>query len=300
LEQQSDSFTATIINKIQTGQEYSPEYSYSQQLLWFQDGKSPSPRIVIPKSMVPIILDHYHNSILAGHLGVAKTLKKIALRYWWPTLNPDVENYVKSCHTCLRTKVLSAKPPGIMQNRIIPERPFDRVQFDLIGPLKAAKVSRAQFLLIVYDDLTKYAIVRSARSATTKVILNFILNEVSFTFGIPLVVNCDNASYFTSKMFEEILKTLGACPVFSTPYSHTASGVERLNNALEKMLRAFINSNNDNWSELLQSVVFAYNSSVHSTTGFSPAELLFGFFLSTSDRNRSRSPNAPPFFRLSY
>jgi hypothetical protein len=82
MEQLSDSFTATIINKIQTGQEYSPEYSYSQQLLWFQDGKSPSPRIVIPKSMVPIILDHYHNSILAGHLGVAKTLKKIVLRDW--------------------------------------------------------------------------------------------------------------------------------------------------------------------------------------------------------------------------
>jgi hypothetical protein len=134
MEQNSDAFTSNIITKIQTGQEYSPEYSFSQQLLWYQDGKSPSPRIVIPKSMVRIILDHYHNSILAGHLGVAKTLKKIVLRHWCPTLNPDVENYVKSCHTCLRTKVLSAKPPGIMQNRIIPERPFDRVQFDLIGP----------------------------------------------------------------------------------------------------------------------------------------------------------------------
>jgi hypothetical protein len=59
MEQKLDTFTSNIITKIQTGKEYSSEYSYAQQLLWFQDGKSPSPRIVIPKSMVPIILDHY-------------------------------------------------------------------------------------------------------------------------------------------------------------------------------------------------------------------------------------------------
>jgi hypothetical protein len=92
-------------------------------------------------------------------------------------------------------------------------------------------------------------------------------------FSISYSYNSDNASYFTSKMFEEILTRLGSCPVFSTPYSHTASGVERLNNTLEKMRRA----NDDNWTELLQAVVFLYNTSVHSSTGFCPAELLFGF-----------------------
>jgi hypothetical protein len=133
-----------------------------------------------------------------------------------------------------------------MQHRINSERPFDKIQLDPIGPLKAAKVSRAQYILVVYDDLTKFAVVRPARTCTTEVILNFLLNEIFFAFGVPLVVNSDNASYFTSKMFEEILTRLGSCPIFSKPYSHTAWGVERLNNALEKMLRSFINDNNDN------------------------------------------------------
>jgi hypothetical protein len=161
-----------------------------------------------------------------------------------------VANFTLGCRK-LRTKARRTKPPGIMQNRIIPERPFDKIQFDLIGPLKAAKVSRAQYILVVYDDLTKFAEVRLARTCTTKVILNFLLNEIFFAFGVPLVVNSDNASYFTSKMLEEILTQLGSFPVFSTPYSHTASRVERLNNTLEKMLRAFINDNDDNWTELL-------------------------------------------------
>jgi hypothetical protein len=148
-EQKSDPFISTIITNITSGQEYPPEYTFGEQLLWYQDDKSPSPRIVIPQSMIAIILDSYHNSILAGHLGVKKTLTKIAQRYWWPSLRSDVENYVLSCHICLRTKARQTKPPGIMQNRIIPERPFDKIQFDLIGPLKAAKVSRAQYILVV-------------------------------------------------------------------------------------------------------------------------------------------------------
>jgi hypothetical protein len=81
--------------------------------------------------MIAIILDSYHNSILAGHFAVEKTLIKIAQRYWWPTLRSDVENYVLSCPTCLRTKARHTKPPGFMQNHIIPERPFDKIQFDL-------------------------------------------------------------------------------------------------------------------------------------------------------------------------
>jgi hypothetical protein len=276
-EQKSDPFISKIISDITNGQEYQPEYTFSEQLLWYQDDKSPSPRFVIPQSMIAIILDSYPNSILAGHLGVKKTLIKIAQRYRWPTLRSDVENYVLSCPTCLRTKARHTKPPGVRKNRIIPERPFDKIQFDLTGPLKAAKVSRAQYILVVYDDLTKFAVARPARTCTTKVILNFLLNEIFFAFGVFLVVNSDNASYFTSKMFEEILIRLGSCPVFSTPYSHTASGVERLTNTLKQMLRAFVNDNNDNWTELLQVVVFSYNTSVHSTTGFCKAELLFGF-----------------------
>ncbi|KAI0043333.1 hypothetical protein FA95DRAFT_1477895, partial [Auriscalpium vulgare] len=42
-------------------------------------------------------------------------------------------------------------------------------------------------------------------------------------------------------------------------------------------LRAYVNATRDNWATLLPVLVHAYNSSVHSSTGFSPYFLLYGF-----------------------
>jgi hypothetical protein len=42
------------------------------------------------------------------------------------------------------------------------------------------------------------------------------------------------------------------------------------------MLASFVSNNQDDWDELLDPLCFAYNTSVHATTGFTPFELTFG------------------------
>ena len=50
-----------------------------------------------------------------------------------------------------------------------------------------------------------------------------------------------------------------------------------MNQTLEVALQAFIGPERDNWRKLLDGFRLAYNTSVHSVTGFTPAFLLFGF-----------------------
>ena len=52
---------------------------------------------------------------------------------------------------------------------------------------------------------------------------------------------------------------------------------EILNQSLEISIRAYIGPDQDNWSEMLDSLSLSYNSSPHTATGFSPAYLLRGF-----------------------
>ena len=52
---------------------------------------------------------------------------------------------------------------------------------------------------------------------------------------------------------------------------------ERFNRTLEEMLSKFVNTQLSNWDDLLQAAVFAYNTSVHSSTGFTPFEMVHGF-----------------------
>src|SRR5690349_9920878 len=51
---------------------------------------------------------------------------------------------------------------------------------------------------------------------------------------------------------------------------------ERVNQTLEQYLRCFITEAQDNWYSLLPIAEFAYNNSVHSSTGFSHFFLNFG------------------------
>lgn len=53
--------------------------------------------------------------------------------------------------------------------------------------------------------------------------------------------------------------------------------IERGHRTLNSYLRAYTSENRDDWDELLKFATFAYNNTVHSTTGYTPHELAFGF-----------------------
>ena len=63
----------------------------------------------------------------------------------------------------------------------------------------------------------------------------------------------------------------------TTPYHPESDGlVERFNRNLLMMLAMFAGENRDDWDDLLPTVMMAYRSSVHESTGFSPYRLIFG------------------------
>ncbi|MCO5557840.1 hypothetical protein L7F22_011412 [Adiantum nelumboides] len=52
---------------------------------------------------------------------------------------------------------------------------------------------------------------------------------------------------------------------------------KRVNQILEDMLRSYVSKKQSNWEDYLPILEFAYNSSKHSATGFTPFMLMYGF-----------------------
>ncbi|KAL1684898.1 hypothetical protein GGG16DRAFT_29184, partial [Schizophyllum commune] len=53
---------------------------------------------------------------------------------------------------------------------------------------------------------------------------------------------------------------------------------ENLNQTLEVMLRAYVAEDKASWSKYLAELMFAYNTTEHGSTGYTPSFLLMGYY----------------------
>ena len=94
-------------------------------------------------------------------------------------------------------------------------------------------------------------------------------------YGVPAWITTDNGKEFGGA-FDHQLERLGVEYVHSSPYHPQSNGaVERLVRTMKSILSAKVATAVRSWPALLPQVRAEYMARVHSTTGFSPNELVF-------------------------
>ena len=59
-------------------------------------------------------------------------------------------------------------------------------------------------------------------------------------------------------------------------HPQTDGQTERANRSIEEMLRAYVGRRQNDWDEWLGMVEYAYNNSVHNSSGYTPFYLCYG------------------------
>ena len=78
-------------------------------------------------------------------------------------------------------------------------------------------------------------------------------------------------------MMEELSAKLGFRHENSTPYYPQANGeVDAINKVLKTMLRRMVGYHKSSWHHILFSALWAYRTTVKTTTGFTPFQLVYG------------------------
>ena len=262
-------------------------YEYRDDLLYFGlYGQDTRCRLCIPlAARLPddsitvrqALVHDVHDSIAFGaHLGIDKTLEKLTTSYYWPNMSRYVKRYIAGCDTCQRIKPSQRSPQGLLRPLPIPLKKWQQISMDFVGPLPSS--DQFNCILVVIDRLSKMAhFVPTTVDTSAPDVARLFLDHVYRIHGMPTSIVTDRDARFTSKFWRSLLTLLGTKLSFSTAFHPQTDGqTERMNRTLEQMLRAYVGYNQSNWHTCLAPLEFAYNSSIQSSTGFTPFELVYG------------------------
>src|SRR4051812_19907821 len=236
-------------------------------------------RLLVPENedLKQLILKEAHDTPLSIHPGSTKMYRDLRQRFWWTRMKRDIAQFVAECDVCRRIKAEHQSPAGTLQPLSIPEWKWDKVGMDFItGFPKTQKGNDAIFVVI--DRLSKVAHFLPVReSITASQLADLYVSRIVSLHGVPLVINSDRGSLFTSRFWESFQNAMGTHLSFSTAFHPQSSGqVERVNQILEDMLRACVISFGKNWEKSLPFAEFAYNNSYQSSLNMAPFEFLYG------------------------
>ncbi|KAG9458138.1 hypothetical protein H6P81_002646 [Aristolochia fimbriata] len=171
---------------------------------WLDDGllKTKGGRLYVPKhdSMRKDILRECHDTLWAGHPGQRRTIALVTRHFYWPGLEEDVEEYVRTCLVCQQDKVERRRPGCLLDPLPIPSRPWVSVSMDFISNLR--RTEGVDAIMVVVDRFSKYGtfVVVSADCTAEEAVKAFMSNIVKH-WGVPCTIISDRDPRFTGKFW---------------------------------------------------------------------------------------------------
>nr|XP_061795480.1 uncharacterized protein K02A2.6-like [Nerophis lumbriciformis] len=217
-------------------------------------------RVIVPQSLCAKMLAQLH----AGHNGIVKMKEMARSYFWWPGLDKQIEETVKSCSSC--QKIRNNPPAAPLHPWDFPQDPWHRIHIDFAGPFEN------RMFLVAIDAHSKWPEVAIMKSTTSEKAIEK-LGEMCSRFGAPELVS-DNGPQFVSKEMVEFLQANGVQHIKSAPYHSATNGLaERFVQTLKHALKA--SQGQSTLHQRLHEFLLKYRTSVHATTKVSPASLMF-------------------------
>jgi hypothetical protein len=224
------------------------------------------------------IFREYHGTHWSGHQGVDKTLQRIRRKYDWPSLRRELQEFIKTCEICQRTAgppTRSTRPP--IQPMVAPVQGIGW-GIDYVGPFNKTK-SGNQYILHMeqLQDGGVWTELVPTREATAEYAARGLMERVISRTGAPAWIVSDQGKAFTGEIIQHLCEMLHIKKIQTTAYHPQSNGAtERVHRDLNKFLKQFVNSRQDDWDTLLPAFEMVRRASDIRGTGVSQAALRFG------------------------
>lgn len=256
-------------------------YQRYRKELYEQDGLlMKKEKMVLPASLRYPALKIAHHC----HPGMSSMKHILRQGVWWPAMDADIEEFVKSCPSCqLITE--DKKPPPIVLTRL-PENVWDRVSVDFSTP-SGVEGWKA---IVLIDQYSRYLIAIPMKKTDTEAVKR-VLKRIFQTYHFPKELLLDNGPPFNSKELKTWIESYGIKYSNTTPLNPSENGLVERGMAGINKVATIARLEKRSFDESLLEYVTAYNSWPHHSTKIPPSQLMFGRAV------RSFLPNSKTEFR---
>ena len=246
-------------------------------ILWKKcvDGSRRFQQLVLPAKLQVDALRDLHQGAVGGHIGEEKMKHRLKVRFYWPGCTEAVGEWCRNCISCTTRKTVAPKRRAPLQT-IKAGYPMQIVSVDLMGPLPETE-DGCKYVMVAVDCFTRWVEVYAIRNQEATTVAKKLVDEIFCRFSPPEQLHSDQGRQFESDLVKEICELLQIRKTRTTPYHPQCNGmVERFNRTLLDMLSTAVGNHQADWQQHIRKLCLAYNSSVHSSTGFTPFFLMFG------------------------
>ncbi|XP_043240720.1 uncharacterized protein K02A2.6-like [Amphibalanus amphitrite] len=205
-------FEDATLTAIRAASERDPELQALKDVIMngFPDQKADTDAQVRP-SLRKNVLQSLH----ASHQGEVRTKTRARQTEYWPGINQDVTNVIKTCAACRTHQTAQQKEP-ILQEQT-PARVFEAASADFFqyaGHTYLGYVDRLSGWPCVSD---------MSHQATAKNFITALREMFSYT-GVPVVLRTDGGPQFTAGLTRRFLEKWGVKHQISSPHYPQANG----------------------------------------------------------------------------
>nr|GFA04447.1 reverse transcriptase domain-containing protein [Tanacetum cinerariifolium] len=126
------------------------------------------------------------------------------------------------------------------------------------------------------DYLSKWVEAKALPTNDARVVVNF-LNSLFSRFGTPKTIISDRGTHLCNDQFARVMSKYGVTHRLSTAYHPQTSGqVEVTNRGLKRILERTMGENRALWSDKLEGVLWAFQTTFKTPVGCIPYRLVYG------------------------
>jgi hypothetical protein len=203
-----------------------------------------------------------------AHRGISEVEAQLKRAYFFPKMKKKITMFVNTCRTCNIHKY-DRKPYNIkISPRPLTEKPFDRIHMDIFI------MSKQNFLSLV-DSFSKHLQMIPIKTKNVTDVTKALTKYFS-TFGCPRLIVTDHETTFKSVQLRQFLDNLG----IQIEYASSSESNGQVEKTHATMIEIY-NTNKDKLSHtanpknVVRASVALYNATVHSSTKFTPNEIIF-------------------------